>query len=351
MNATNVVTLDPVVVDTRVFGLDAANIWLPELGIAFPAIHCANPGKYAGLVPAAPLNYVVPAMECKKALIWASSPSMRQSLLLRGETGTGKTELVTYLAARLGIPLARVECHGSMTPDILDGGVRLLPNPQGDGVITKYVLSDIMKIYRDGGWILFDEVDKVSDEVTSRLHAICDGKSVTIPETGEVIDKHPNTRVWGTSNTIGDGTSVRYLSSRPLDAAFRARWAGIEVKYLPASEELRMLEMAFPRFKKGFLTAMVRLANECRDAALGPERDGNIDRPMDSIYSTRAQRNVLEAAMAFGSKTPLIEAINFAYRDMLSQADREVFDGICQRILGMNLSTDLTTTGDLNNTL
>lgn len=124
MNATNVVTLDPVVVDTPVFGLEAANIRLPELGIAFPAIHCANPGKYAGLVPAAPLNYVVPAMECKKALIWASSPSMRQSLLLRGETGTGKTELVTYLAARLGIPLARVECHGSMTPDILDGGVR-----------------------------------------------------------------------------------------------------------------------------------------------------------------------------------------------------------------------------------
>lgn len=82
-----------------------------------------------------------------------------------------------FLAARLNIPLARVECHASMLPEVVDGGVKLIPNPQGEGVITRYVLSDVMRLYRDGGWILLDEVDKVSDELSARLHAITDGKT------------------------------------------------------------------------------------------------------------------------------------------------------------------------------
>lgn len=324
---------------------------LPELDAKFPAIHCENAGMYARLVPQEPSGYFVPVMEAKKAVIWASTPTMKQSLLLKGETGTGKTELVTFLAARLGMPLARVECHCSMTPDVLDGGIRLVPSEDGSGVVTRYILSDVMRLYRDGGWILLDEVDKVSDEVSSRLHALADGKPVTIPETGEVIYKHPNTRVWGTANTVGDGTSMRYITSRPLDAAFRARWAVLEIKYLKPSEELAMLKNAYPRLRAGFLSTMVRLANECRDAALGPNRDGNVDRPMGVIFATRSIRNIMEATLAFGAKAPFIEAVNFAFRDMCTKADQEVFDGICQRVLGVDIVNDLTTTKTLNDSL
>jgi cobaltochelatase CobS len=324
---------------------------LPELGAQFPAIRCTNPGIYARLVPQEPTHYYVPVLEAKKAVIWTSTPAMKQSLLLKGETGTGKTELVTFLAARMGIPLARVECHCSMTPDVLDGGIRLVPSEDGSGVITRYILSDVMRLYRDGGWILLDEVDKVSDEVSSRLHALADGKPVTIPETGEVIYKHPNTRVWGTANTVGDGTSMRYITSRPLDAAFRARWAVLEVKYLKPTEELEMLKNAYPRLREGFLSAMIRLANECRDAALGPKRDGDVERPMGVIFATRSLRNIMEATLAFGAQAPFIEAVNFAFRDMCTTADQEVFDGICQRVLGVDLTKELTTTKKLNDTL
>ncbi|WP_270825665.1 AAA family ATPase [Aeromonas sp. QDB68] len=334
-----------------VFKSESASVLLQELGMPNLVTHCVDAWKYQRLVPDVPNGYLVPVREARKCMLWASSPTMKQSLLLRGETGTGKTEFVMFLAARLNIPLARVECHASMLPEVVDGGVKLIPNPQGEGVITRYVLSDVMRLYRDGGWILLDEVDKVSDELSARLHAITDGKPVTIPETGEVIYKHPNTKVFGTSNTIGDGTSVRYLSSRPLDAAFRARWAGMEIKYLTAGEEMKMLEAAYPQLSKNFLTTMVQVANELRDAALGPNRDGDIDRPMDSIYSMRTQRNLLDAAITFGANTPFIEAVNFAYRDMLSNPDKEVFDAISQRILGNDLTQSQITTKELNKSL
>ncbi|HHQ4645868.1 TPA: AAA family ATPase [Aeromonas veronii] len=347
-NASNVVEIaevvTPAVTLPSFVSVDCAQV-LPELGINLPVYVCENAGEYARLVPSEPVGYFVQHVEAKRAMVWAATPSMKQSLLLQGETGTGKTEFVSFLASRLGMPLARVECHCSMTPDVLDGGFRLVA--EGNGVVTRYILSDVMRIYRDGGWILLDEVDKVSDEVSSRLHALADGKPVTIPETGEVINKHPNTKVWGTSNTVGDGTSMRYVTSRSLDAAFRARWAAIQIKYLSPSDELAMLSKLYPKFGKGFLTAMVKLANECRDAALGPNRDGKVDNPMFAIYATRTQRNILDAALAFGANGELITAMNFAFRDMCTEVDREIFDGLCQRVFGVDLIKDKTTTGAL----
>lgn len=331
------------------FGFTPCDLLIPELGSKQSVTLCVDAGEYARLVPKEPDGYFLQHREAKKALVWASTPTMRQSLLLQGETGTGKTEFTTYLASKLNMPLARVECHPAMTPDQIDGGYRLVS--EEGGVVTRYLLSDVMKIYRDGGWILLDEVDKVSDEVASRLHALADGKPITIPETGEVIYKHPVTKVWGTSNTVGDGTSIRYITSRCLDAAFRSRWAVIQIKYLTPSEELEMLEAVYKKFSKGFLTAMVRLANECRDAALGPDRNGKVDRPMFAIYAIRTQRSVLDTALAFGANTPFIDALNFAFRDMLTEVDQEIFDGLCQRVLGVDLIQQQTTTGTLNKSL
>ena len=203
-----------------------------------------------------------------------------------------------------------------------------------DGSTTYYFPDDVDLIYNDRG-----------QPISATLKA--DGKPVTIPETGEVINKHPNTKVWGTSNTVGDGTSMRYVTSRSLDAAFRARWAAIQIKYLSPSDELAMLSKLYPKFGKGFLTAMVKLANECRDAALGPNRDGKVDNPMFAIYATRTQRNILDAALAFGANGELITAMNFAFRDMCTEVDREIFDGLCQRVFGVDLIKDKTTTGAL----
>lgn len=215
----------------------------PEIENMDFAINVALPGH--PLVPRQPEGYVMPETVLKMTVLWLVNLNLAQGLLITGETGTGKTEFVLTLAARLNLPVARVECNGFMSPDKFDGGTRLVPTD--NGIVTEYQLSDVARVYRDGGIILLDEVDKASDEVCERLHAIIDGKPITITDTGEVIYKHPLCKVIGTSNTVGDGTSVRYVTSRKWDEAFRARWACIEMTYLSAIQELDMLKARFPK--------------------------------------------------------------------------------------------------------
>ncbi len=314
----------------------------PEIGMNFEI----NVGDSSHpLIPKQPDDYVMPLSVIKMAVLWLINPNLNQGLLITGETGTGKTEFVLSLAARLQLPLARVECTGFMSPDKLDGCTQLVGTE--NGVVTKYSLSDVATIYRDGGIILLDEVDKASDEVCERLHAIIDGKPITITDTGEVIYKHPLCKVIGTSNTVGDGTSIRYLTSRQWDEAFRARWACIEMQYLDSVQELDMLKKRFPQITLGFLTMTVRLANECRDAALGPNRDGNVTRPMMSIFSTRVLVNWLKTIIAFKGSTALTDSLNFSFRNMLSKADKITFDSLFQRVTGKELgNSDLVSASE-----
>lgn len=68
--------------------------------------------------------------------------------------------------------------------------------------------------------------------------------------------------------------------------------------------------------------------------------------------AVQLRRNTqLDAAITFGANTPFIEAVNFAYRDMLSNPDKEVFDAISQRILGNDLTQSQITTKELNKSL
>lgn len=309
---------------------------VPELDLDFK---CYTGASTNPLIPKEPTGYVLPAVNIlRMTVLWIINNSLSQGLLITGETGTGKTELVMSLAARFNLPLARVECNASMTPDRLDGGTALVSTTSG--IVTQFQLSDVAKIYRDGGIILLDEVDKASDEVCERLHAIIDGKPITITDTGEVIYKHPMAKVIGTSNTVGDGTSLRYITSRKWDEAFRARWACISLAYLSPDKELEMLVNRFPTIAKGFLELTVQLANECRNAALGQERDGNVKKPMMSIFSTRVLVNWLKTMTAFGGSAALSDSLNFSFRNMLSNADRLTFDSVFQHVSGFEMNNN-----------
>lgn len=327
------------------FALRTIRQSIPELDLDMAFPHCTNASHHLRLVPREPLGYYPPIRQCRKILVWVSNHSHKQGLLLKGETGTGKTELVLWLASRIGWPVARLECNAHMTPEVIDGGTTLVASPDGSGIITRRELADVLKVYRDGGFILLDEVDKISDEVAERLHAIIDGKPVTVPDTGEVIYKHPLCKVIGTANTVGDGTSMRYVTSRKWDEAFRARWACVEIPYLTPAEELLMLQRRYhgKQLSDEFLTVMVRLANTCRDAALGVNRDGDQKNLMGSIFSTRILVNVLDTAMMFGGNTAFVDSINFSWREMLTKADRQRFDSLFQLITAIDLkSSEMT---------
>ncbi|ODR83573.1 AAA family ATPase [Shewanella xiamenensis] len=65
--------------------------------------------------------YVPDEETAKLALVWLMAPQQLLSLGLQGHTGTGKTELVMYLADKLNLPIYIVKIHARMNPQDLEG--------------------------------------------------------------------------------------------------------------------------------------------------------------------------------------------------------------------------------------
>ena len=114
-------------------------------------------------------------------------------VLLIGESGTGKTSAIRYLAHETGNGLRRVNLNGGTTADELVG--RLLINDKGtywvDGVLTEAM--------HKGEWIVLDEINAALPEVLFVLQSVLDDDGYLVlaeKDDKEIVTKHPNFRLF-----------------------------------------------------------------------------------------------------------------------------------------------------------
>lgn len=163
------------------------------------------------------------------------SINRQRSIWLAGPAGTGKTEFVKQVAARLGRAVIRVQFDASLEAYHIIGGERVknASTRWQDGLV-------LQGFRRPGAIILLDEVGFARSEYTSALHAALepDG-NITVPETGEVIDRAPGVCFMAADNSNGRGdTSGVYVGVREQNNAFLSRFAKtLYFKYLPVEEE------------------------------------------------------------------------------------------------------------------
>ncbi|MEZ8187989.1 AAA family ATPase [Shewanella sp. 5S214] len=283
--------------------------------------------------------YIPESENAKLALVWLMAPHQLLSLGLQGHTGTGKTELALYLADKLNLPIYIVKVHARMNPQDLEGSYVL--DVENNQTVTRKEYGPAAKAYINGGILLLDEFDKASGELTSAMHLLVEGKPWPLEMFKETITKHPQCFVIGTANTYGTGHDERYITSNQMDQAFLSRFMWIETVYPNVIQESKILEKFAPRLPLHLRNDIIKLANAFRDAALGVNRDGDIEDPIQCIFSTRVVVAWAYYIQAFGVFRTLRKSLDSVFLKSVSPEDAEIVNDIVSKVFGDDIDKTL----------
>ena len=188
------------------------------------------------------------------------------NIWLAGERGTGKTEFVTQLAARLGRRLFRLNFdEASERADFVGG------NTIKDGTVVWQdgVLSQAIR--HSGALILLDEIGFARPQSIAVLHAVCEPsvhRSLTVQETGQRIPVAPYVCFFTADNSNGYGdSSGNFAGLRDQSTAFIDRFTyTFFFEYLNEKDEAKLISE-----RAGFpikaATVIVKVANLARNKA------------------------------------------------------------------------------------
>ncbi len=191
--------------------------------------------------------------------------TLERPLLVKGEPGTGKTELARQVARALGLPL--LEWHVKSTTKAqqglyeYDAVSRLRDSQLGDARV-----SDVRNYIRKGMlWrafeapakvlLLIDEIDKADIEFPNDLLQELDRMEFHVHETGETIRARHRPVVIITSN-----------NEKELPDAFLRRCFFHYIRFPDIDTLRRIVEVHHPGIKEALLTTALTQFYELREA-------------------------------------------------------------------------------------
>ena len=190
--------------------------------------------------------------------------TLERPLLVKGEPGTGKTELARQVAVSLGVPMIEWSIKSTTRAQQglyeYDAVSRLRDSQLGDERV-----DDVRNYIRKGKlWqafeaegrvvLLIDEIDKADIEFPNDLLQELDRMEFFVYETGETVKARQRPIVIITSN-----------NEKELPDAFLRRCFFHYIKF-PDAETLRsIVEVHFPDIKQGLLTTALTQFYELRE--------------------------------------------------------------------------------------
>lgn len=138
--------------------------------------------------------------------------------LLIGDTGTGKTTMVKYVAEEAHKQWVRFNLTGETTVDDFVGKFTL---KGGETVWQDGILLQAMK---KGEWLVVDEINVALPEILFVLHSLLDDDRfvVVANNDGKIVRPHPDFRFFATMNPVSE-----YSGTKELNKAFQSRFGVI----------------------------------------------------------------------------------------------------------------------------
>ena len=192
--------------------------------------------------PAVVDDYVFPPDHLHQTLVALHDENrLPDNIWLAGERGTGKTEFVTQVAARLRRRLVRVNFDEALERADFVGGNTIA---NGTVIWKGGVITEAIK--QQGTIILLDEVGFARAQSIAVLHALTERsphRALVVSETGERIPVAADVCFFAADNSNGYGdTSGNFAGVREQNSAFIDRFGfTLRFQYLPADDEARLI--------------------------------------------------------------------------------------------------------------
>lgn len=273
---------------------------------------------FGDFVPTVSDNYVYDIDELKNVIL---ALELKYPCYVWGHKGAGKTELFEQIAARTGRPMIRVQ-HTVNTEESHIVGQWTVKGGQ-----TVFELGPLPLAMQNGWMYVADEYDFALPSVLSVYQAVLEGKSLMIKEAdaaNRIIKPHPNFRFCATGNTNGSGDETGLYQGTNLQNSANYDRFGMVIhkKYMKKPAESQILQNQVGLTKED-ADKLVEFATLVRDAYDGAKISDVIS-PRTLIYS--AKIGVMRGSFRQG--------ITLSFINKLSKIDREVVDGLAQRIFG-----------------
>lgn len=281
-------------------------------------VTCIENSSFADMVPEANDTYVYNTSELKDVMI---AIELNINPYVWGHKGSGKSELFEQIAARTGRPFVRVQ-HTANTEESHIVGMWTVKNGE-----TVFELGPLALAMKHGWMYLADEYDFALPSVLSVYQAVLEGKPLMIKEAdaeNRIIKPHSNFRFCATGNTNGSGDeSGLYQGTNLQNSANYDRFGAVIYKdYMAKKDESEILQRRVSLVKED-ADRLVEFATLVRNAYDGSK-----------ISDTISPRALINAAKIGLCRTSFVHGIQLAFSNKLSRVDKEVVDGLAQRVFG-----------------
>jgi cobaltochelatase CobS len=178
------------------------------------------------------------SFDIRRLLMWISVDTPIRNLSIIGGKGVGKSSLIMEFCARMHIPVYSISCSGKTRFQDLVG--TLVIDTKG---CTKFVYGPLAMAYIHGGVFLANEISRMDAGEQMRFVDCLDHNSrLTVTQTGEILNPHPDFRFACTGNSGGFGDeSGAYAGEKTGSSAFQDRFLKIGAVGLPEHLEVELI--------------------------------------------------------------------------------------------------------------
>lgn len=260
------------------------------------------------LTPEINEHYKFPTTEL---IMFLMAMDSRDTIYLKGHSGTGKSEMVNQIAARLNYNVVQVNFDGHLLRADLLGEVKI---KEGE---TKFRYGLVpLGFTLPGTILLFDEVDAVAPETAFVLQrAVSGDRKFLMHETSEQFELHPQNIIAATANTtgFGDDTGLYVAGTNVQNFSFQNRWDTVmDMDYLSVEEESEVLKSMFPKVNPALIQSVCAVMAAARNGF----KAGTLSSPLttrDAIRwvtkMSRMPKPMITAEYSFLNRMPAEDAV------------------------------------------